>query len=68
MTGNKPAAQWRELLPIAELGVALLAGALWYTTGGVWYRDTSIGLGRPSCSYHCGHCRSSLDGARSDLP
>ncbi len=45
MTGNKPAAQWRELLPIAELGVALLAAALWYVTGGaVWYRDTGIGL------------------------
>lgn len=45
MTDGRPAAEWREILPMAELGLALLAGALWYTTGGaVWYRDTSIGL------------------------
>lgn len=45
MTGSKPAAEWRELLPTAELGLALLAAALWYATGGaVWYRETSISL------------------------
>jgi hypothetical protein len=36
---------WRETLPTVELALALIAAALWYTTGGaVWYRETDIGL------------------------
>ncbi|MHB1319117.1 MAG: O-antigen ligase family protein, partial [Anaerolineae bacterium] len=36
---------WRETLPTLELALALIAAALWYTTGGaVWYRETGIGL------------------------
>lgn len=36
---------WRETLPTVELALALIAAALWYTTGGaVWFRETGIGL------------------------
>ncbi|MBN1400112.1 MAG: tetratricopeptide repeat protein [Anaerolineae bacterium] len=35
---------WRYALPLAEVGCALAAGAIWTVTGGaVWYRETQIG-------------------------
>jgi len=35
----------QRLLPLAEIGLALAAGALWYATGGaVWYRGGGVGL------------------------
>jgi O-antigen ligase len=35
----------RTLFPYLELGLALAAAALWYSTGGaVWFRETAIGL------------------------
>ena len=38
MAVSAPDTQWRRVLPIVELGCALVAAALWYTQGGaVWY-------------------------------